>query len=511
LLLLGVPFATVGQQLSEVRLVNGRFDARYLPYARSFRIKGSRAIPAGDADAVRFTFKPIAGSGPSTARGDTTTSAACWVRPESYTGPEFELVVDRALTIDRSYSVTIEFFRRHAATELASAVVSGLERYASGLSSSGGFTDRELAATIDAELVDQFAGDQRVWLHVDTLGQCPTSTSVSPLRQLTTMQRDAFAAFVEDNLQLRLRIRRADTALQVLEGSRPVEFAAARERLVSMPAAQRQPAYSNQSVNELFTLLQNNQVPDTALSGLFRRVIERAETVTRLGRATVAAIDTMLSRADRLRARRAEVAEKRSELAIARDSLNKVTGNLQNVVNPGYLPAANARLSTISFTDTANYRKLRISTAFATGITVLGGCCISSGLDEEKGDAALDGVNMVLFKYYFGIVDKELRDPYVDGARSHFALNIGAVVRTDLTYHGQTLDDFFVSLKPVLGLSYDLSRFLAVHSGVLLYRQKSPNPFDNARRGRASMSPFFSVGFDFDLINQIAGLVRGGS
>jgi hypothetical protein len=433
------------------------------------------------------------------------------VRPSGYTGNDFEIVVDGPLTLGRTYNVVAEFFVRHSAEDLADAVRLGLDRYARSLSPSDDFLDSELESQIETLLEARFIGRKRKWLNVSTLGQCPDRAAAPRLlRELTNLQRTALAGLVEAHRELGEAQANERRALHEFEDPRPPGYGLSRQLLKSVPDEARNPGYSDQAVDSLFDLFLDKRLPSAEQIDRWEHILDGGGVRNRLTQEQRAAVTTMVARADRLLDRRADVADASRALSEARDSLDAETGSLTGILNPGYRPAANAVLTSVSFADTAQYRKLRISTAFATGAVALGGSGFDGYLDgDAPGDVEYQALNLIVTKFYLGPVDKELPDPYPDGL-SHFALNVGAAVGTSLSYGGEELKDAFASLKPVLGLSYDFSRFFAAHAGMVFFRQPEPNPFDAQRRGRTAAALYLALGFDFDVVNGIRELVKKG-
>ncbi|MEL6867616.1 MAG: hypothetical protein AAFP19_24540, partial [Bacteroidota bacterium] len=115
---------------------------------------------------------------------------------------------------------------------------------------------------------------------------------------------------------------------------------------------------------------------------------------------------------------------------------------------------------------------INIGTAFGASVV---------GLNfQEEATRAYDVFGYAALKFYLMPVDKRIADPYLSDIFfiNRLAVLVGVSLSGDLNYRGSDLDKV-LSVYPVLGLSYDVNRYLTVDLGVTAFEQDSISPLTN--------------------------------
>jgi hypothetical protein len=191
----------------------------------------------------------------------------------------------------------------------------------------------------------------------------------------------------------------------------------------------------------------------------------------------------------------------------AEGSAARLTTGVANVVDAltdrlgvFYVEQAAVVLDQVVWKSHAHISALRIGTSY--GFTAVG---LSPGQNP-----GLDAVGNITLRFYFGPVDKDLPSPYTyPTIRSRFALLMGTDFSSEVRYEGEAQADLFGGLKPMVGLGYDVNRFLGVDAGLIFYRQPTLNPLDDAAVGDPRASPYLGLSFDFNIFNRLQGLTDG--
>ena len=103
-------------------------------------------------------------------------------------------------------------------------------------------------------------------------------------------------------------------------------------------------------------------------------------------------------------------------------------------------------------------------------------------------------------KFYFFPYDKRMVHPW--GKNNFFGRTsflFGVALSGNIFYKGQQLDNTRIGVKPLMGISIDVTKQFTFSGGLLFFNQSRPSPFSGESRLRAR--GFVSVGFDFDAIN----------
>jgi hypothetical protein len=111
----------------------------------------------------------------------------------------------------------------------------------------------------------------------------------------------------------------------------------------------------------------------------------------------------------------------------------------------------------------------------------------------------------VAVKYYLTKVDKRVGDPYLEPNKflKKWSVLGGWKIGGDLTYQGRQLSNV-IGINPVLGFSYDFSRYISIDFMGIFYKKQSLNVLDT--NPTLGLAPCISLSADFDLINRLKNL-----
>ena len=170
--------------------------------------------------------------------------------------------------------------------------------------------------------------------------------------------------------------------------------------------------------------------------------------------------------------------------------LDKITFEI-----PAIYQLTNTKIVSIHpWTTPTNLSNWLIGTNYGYGATAL----------STKGKP--DFFSFVGLKFYFGPVNYDWIDPYPTSG-SRLAITLSAVFLSDITYLGQKQDDLFGTIKPMIGISYDIQPKIVLNFGLLFFRQPNINPLATNTEP-AKISPYFGISFDIDVLNRLKNLIK---
>lgn len=142
---------------------------------------------------------------------------------------------------------------------------------------------------------------------------------------------------------------------------------------------------------------------------------------------------------------------------------------------------------------------IRIGTAFGGALVGL------NVLDEAR---SFDALGYSALKFYLRPVDKRLVQPYLTGAYFVNRLSVlaGVTLGGELEYKGQVLEKA-IGVYPLLGFSFDASRYMSIDVAATLFQQASLSPLTQASELR--IGPVIGINFDGDLFNRFQSLLGG--
>lgn len=478
--------------LPAYRTVAGRLNAQYLPYGTRFRIRGSIETPAGGAEVVRLSVRDM-----SKARVKDDIPSSCWVR--SGIGPAadtvFDVAVNRPLRLERAYYLKLEYFRRTPtpeiealAAEVVRTVVDSLQRR--------GLMQLDLETTQQAwsaEILRRFATRGGRMLSFGRLGLCPDSVGTSRVIQLTPAQVATIQLAV---LHWGRRNRAADSlqayrnrfaAVTLAPGYFPLR---ARLRvLAGDTAVRRRFGFDSSLVQQTLDAFDNETaVPDPAEAGMRR--LAAPVVAHPLTDAERLLLKNLLDGESDLQV---EKGKWLSAGVLAESSITDARA-LRPAIEREFVNLASTELTETAWTDSTTAKALRIGTAFALGPVLVDG-------------SSADVVALALLKFHFGAVDRRHPDAWAEPS-ARWALNVGVKIKSDLNYKGQKQEDLFNGLMPAVGLSWDRDRLLSINVGALLFRQPSPNPFNQGKKSAPKAGFYAMVGFELNLINRLTDFFK---
>lgn len=120
----------------------------------------------------------------------------------------------------------------------------------------------------------------------------------------------------------------------------------------------------------------------------------------------------------------------------------------------------------------------------------------------EKGGSEFEPFAYLAIRYYLNPVDKGLvNKPYFDDSFiSKTSIFVGFRLGKKISYRGAELEDLLFNMQPVLGIGYDLSRFITADLGVIGFRQSPLHPFESKKIKRVGL--FASINMSLDLFNR---------
>ncbi|MDN5202521.1 hypothetical protein QQ008_14130 [Fulvivirgaceae bacterium BMA10] len=138
---------------------------------------------------------------------------------------------------------------------------------------------------------------------------------------------------------------------------------------------------------------------------------------------------------------------------------------------------------------------IRIGTTFGGSIVFL----------DVFGQSRQDAISYVGLKFFLSPVDKRIADPYIgkDGIFKKTSILVGFQTGGDLNYKGQELLDA-VGIKPILGFSYDINRYISVDIGSIFFIQPSISPLTNSEELKSAL--IVGISLDADALNRFRAL-----
>ncbi|MBR9922873.1 MAG: hypothetical protein GYB31_18755 [Bacteroidetes bacterium] len=205
-----------------------------------------------------------------------------------------------------------------------------------------------------------------------------------------------------------------------------------------------------------------------------------------------------------------ETQDMKAQIQILQNQLDKAEANLKEAQDnlPTLLQVIRSKLvETYSSYVITSPEEISVTELNAIKIgTSFGGGMVGFNTFQENRD--LDAFGYTALKFYLLPVDKRVADPYLTGAFFINKLSIlaGVSVSGELNYHGQPLDKA-VGFYPIVGLSYDVNRYLSLDLGATMFKQASISPLTNDSDIR--IGPVIGVNFDGDLFNRFNALFSG--
>ncbi len=138
--------------------------------------------------------------------------------------------------------------------------------------------------------------------------------------------------------------------------------------------------------------------------------------------------------------------------------------------------------------------------------TSFGGAVV--GLNYANRDARdFDVFSYTALKFHFLPIDKRINEPYLDVFFiNRLSFLLGISFTSDFNYKGDELEPV-IGFFPILGASYDLSRYFSVDIGATMFKQRALSGLSNSQELR--IGPIIGLSFDFDLLNRFKSTFTG--
>ena len=165
-----------------------------------------------------------------------------------------------------------------------------------------------------------------------------------------------------------------------------------------------------------------------------------------------------------------------------------------------------------AFFITANTESIKNENIVGTRFTAVAGAgvaMLNAHLFGDHGPIEYQPLTYLAVKYYLGNVDKRVDNPYLDQTGSRPSLKnklsilAGWKIGGDLSFQGRSLQTV-VGINPIVGVSYDLNRYISLDLFGIFFKQSHINPLDT--NTTLSLSPCLALSADFDLINRLKHL-----
>jgi hypothetical protein len=489
-----------------VRYEDGKLLANFLPHHKVFRVTGSRVVNGVKASIVKVTVTRPADSvrinkwpftwGKLTV--ETIVDTGCYIAPANSTTDDFSIAI-RSLALGANHNFTFQFYS--PAPQIS--INDPLEATINDAVALPAFESRQLDSIASGHLRAMVTklesqGNRVVYMKKDAQSPCGISESTAPpVLGLTTEQRNRVRAAVialklrSANLNNYDKARRDQEGLPGRLGSLTRTLRAEKQNDLKLAADKRVLAYDLADVDALEAFFLSTDTlgsPSLTLSADIQARLNDAATYGVLSTSDDATLEGLLNVATAISTANMNY---RANAAAA-----LLPADIKAEMKDGFFDLAQATVKLAPWAAEAEVRKIQIGTAFGGGFAML-----DAGDGEDE-----DGFAFLILKLYWDAVDKSLPDPW-STSRARWAWNIGAVSGSALTYHGQTQLDAIGGLKPMMGVSFDAQRRIAIHVGGVLFRQPSINPLGATERKRLRVAPFLGIAFDFDALNELKTLI----
>ena len=486
--LLGASQVLAQETFTEITFnsLQGQLETTFLPYAEKFIIKGSTSFATGEADIVHVAIKD--------EPDGKLLETVMWTRPQGNTASEFSVIMPLLTSIGNEYEFTFTFLKRATFdTQMLNTVIDAtMRRIQQHITANRSISTSQADAILTQEVNTQ-------------LLSLPGASDFRFVAGLSVQTGLPTYRFSEGNTTVLTRLSQAATTLVQLGGEQ-AQLAAAQTALTAalsggnfgnLTTEMQQAGLLAEDINVLRAAVTAPTEAPTDLFDRFTIVINSATRPTQVSDASAALLITVLTQIDLIRSASTTIEEANLNFAAAQVSEQQ----LRNAIGEFFIEQSKATLDDVVWPGKAKLEELRIGTGYGFAATYL------NPLDDYKEEA----LSYIALKIHFGPVDKSLPDIYAypQKIKSRLAVTIGLVFDSQIFYEGQEQKDLFASMKPMLGISYDLNRYLGFNVGAMLFRQPSTNPLAAAaaERERAKMAPYFGILFDFNVINRLNTLV----
>lgn len=138
--------------------------------------------------------------------------------------------------------------------------------------------------------------------------------------------------------------------------------------------------------------------------------------------------------------------------------------------------------------------------------TSFGGSVVGLNM-TNRDQRAFDVFSYSAVKFHLLPVDKSINEPYLDVFFiNRLSFLVGISFAGNINYNGDELEPA-MGFFPILGGSYDFSRYFSIDIGATLFEQNELGGLSNAKKLR--VGPVLGISFDFDLLNRFQSTFSG--
>lgn len=482
------------ENLPVIRYYQGKLESDYLPYYKKFVISGSTKLHNYDADIVKLNVE--------------INKDYCWVRPYNDTTTEFRIVVDKLEKLGKEYKLIFSFYtnpfkNKDFVKNIANNLIENLEKK---FKSSSSITLDEIKKEAAEELkkaVDNKCKDisKESQCYQISGNNCPTimqqgcstkefdfSTPVAELL-MDFLSKDLLFNYYD--VQYKNARVKFEECYDENKKNESDEILKEMNEKIKNENDQGKKGKMKKDLKDFKEALAE---PEKAPEKLVDRIKENWGTLYADHKSFLSDI---ISKIDNIRTPYRIKEEKKKEIAEIKggDDPDKIRTKLMNefeiALSDFYIESYNnIRVGEVTWTNETEIKRLRISSMFGYGA-----CALSSS------ETQLDGFAYMGVKVRLGPVDRKIEKPY-PYFRSRLSLSFGTVFKSDITYKGQKQDKAVGGIQPMIGINYDIDRWLGINCGFLFFRQPNINPLAVDKK-KIRMALYLGVSFDIDIFNEI--------
>ncbi|MBK0403013.1 hypothetical protein I5M27_08440 [Adhaeribacter sp. BT258] len=490
-------FAFAQDEPVEISYQNGNLKAKYLPYNKSFVIKGSPIMANGDtADLVVLKIKKEVEiikkiiKDPWYQRGEKTTKSytrevkkdtiyITKIKGEPYdyeyfwkrtpkSAEDFSIRVDRVLEFDTDYNVNLYFLdiKTNSLKDINSVI---------------GFSVNQL--TINGELsneeVEEKINDELKRKHQD-------NSDVVNFKSLEL--KNALKSTVNIPVELMPLVRIRASKILILEDDDKDLFKQKEDLNGNVPLKEylnncggKEDLICKDKIRILnFIENRNTNVPE----------IIRTEGLEEPLKGYANKINFALELSSKINKKKEDLTKNETEINI----------KAKELFSRKVVLLADYQMYHYAYDIKTNVDQLSIHTDYSLAFTPL-----SPLYNLESADPKL--FQYAALRFYFSPLDKSVRQPYKHNFKKRLSGILGYSTTGQIDYKGQDLlDTSSLTLKLVSAVGIDINKYLGVNIGGVWVTQKFTNSEADPIRKKQVVLPFVSVSFDFNLLNRIRAI-----
>ena len=479
-----------GQQpLTEIQIINGSINADYLPYKKKFILKGSAILQKDTADVIAIK---ISKSSDGAAHHEST-----WYRKFKEKEKEFQFVIDKPLEFDEEYKIELTYYiKTGLGHDLMKTVIERAKKRSIQAAIGGTFTSTTIESEVNAVLSQISAANQNFGYITENNGGItfyPGVTISYPGMSDPSWQQllGDYAGIVDEYNSNTADI--ASALANVKAYTNDPNFSALQTWLLQEKRNNSRLTFMPDDVRQLEHIAKLKLAESPF--GRIRHDINSGQLTFTRGESVY---QTLIVNLESSFYQHAQKIEERPELKLQLDYNEKELDAVDAIIREGVTSHGTSVKYAETFLSKSELESIRIGTTF--GFSYTGLAYQENEFDQRKlsGDLFMYGG----LKFYFGPVDKDLKDPYSLSGNpilNRLALTFG-VALSSINFKGTDVENA-AGLKPMFGFSYDLTRYITLDVGTVFFKNKSISSLSDRKTlfGR----PFIGISFDANLFNQI--------